>query len=924
MAAQLWAEALLFAHRLLFTQKLARLDHFGGGTPLLDRLACSDATIDRLRDELARACATLPVEDLGRIHEGLLELEPGITTEPMSRLRRGRLEVVVPAARGRLYRHARAPGSKIEWLEDIEPGRFHLRVGLGRKASGSYYTPRELVRSLVELALRPQIDARSPLDDPHPAALLELAVIDPAMGSGVFLIEACRVLADALLDACRRCLTRGEAARVHALPESELLLAALRVPGRARALCRRLVAMHCLYGVDRNALAVELCRLSLAIESYVDDLPLVSLDHRLVHGDALTGPSFAHMLTRPGDGSALDVALRRGLEAARMARDPALERVAAAWAGGAMLANERADVDAAYAWLVRSIVDGLTLEAPPEPLPDMLAVGRDAVVFELRFAERFSGARQGFDAILGNPPWDKLKCEAKRFGGSFDLSILDSERKSEWQPKFDALLEHDASARAAWQQLTRELGRMRSSCARLYMRTGFQVGALSISGDRDLYMLFLQRAAQLCAPTGRCALVLSGGLIKNPAAAPWRELLYTNCTAHYTGHFHNRNNLFEDLPAILEFCIVCFSPGFDAHARIAFGLDLDDFADLEPPRETFACTAGEAVARLGELLIPGRRVDLHVERASLAAFLSAYGLVFGADLHRTGCAAAFVPVRALVGEGEDVRRLPAAESVWQRSHAALRNARSIAPYTDTPPARRGRWNTDVDLLVRLGDPRVARIAERACHVRLAFRETCGSPKTNRRSMMAALLAPRNLCSHKLFVEQEPANRPNAHALVGLAVLNSYIVDALLRPRIQTSISKSLLATCDGPGPLEPAAAKFLAHAALRLSCNHDAFAPLWTEQLGRTVEWPVLEDDVRWPVRAAIDAVVARAYGLSREGYAELLASFDHRHAWTIALCLAAFDELAAGGIEAFARRHDPDHDVPLVGTPARPVIELL
>src|SRR5690606_39690489 len=104
---------------------------------------------------------------------------------------------------------------------------------------------------------------------------------------------------------------------VHALPASALLLAALSEPGRARALCRRLVAMHCLYGVDRNALAVELGRLSLAIESYVDELPLVSLDHRLVHGDALTGPSFAHMLPRPGDGPALAGGLRCRPAAAR-------------------------------------------------------------------------------------------------------------------------------------------------------------------------------------------------------------------------------------------------------------------------------------------------------------------------------------------------------------------------------------------------------------------------------------------------------------------------------------------------------------------------------------------------------------------------------------------------------------------------------
>lgn len=122
----------------------------------------------------------LDVEDLGRVYEALLELEPGITTEPMCRLRRQKLEVVVPVAQGGKYRQTsepvtRATGAssvgdsaedqddsvdedetprrgkktKVEWIEEIPPDRFYLRVGLGRKSTGSYYTPHSFVRFLV-------------------------------------------------------------------------------------------------------------------------------------------------------------------------------------------------------------------------------------------------------------------------------------------------------------------------------------------------------------------------------------------------------------------------------------------------------------------------------------------------------------------------------------------------------------------------------------------------------------------------------------------------------------------------------------------------------------------------------------------------------------------------------------------------------
>ena len=87
---------------------------------------------------------------------------------------------------------------------------------------------------------------------------------------------------------------------------------------RALAICRRLVAVHCLYGVDRNPLAVELAKLSLWLESYAEGLPLTFLDHRLVHGDSLAGPFFAQLASLPVGGGPLDPLLARGV-AARLA-----------------------------------------------------------------------------------------------------------------------------------------------------------------------------------------------------------------------------------------------------------------------------------------------------------------------------------------------------------------------------------------------------------------------------------------------------------------------------------------------------------------------------------------------------------------------------------------------------------------------------
>ncbi len=126
------AQAITLLDRLVWGEHAVAL--------LLDRLLW---TTPRGRSRERVHYGALDVEDLGRIYEALLELEPGITTAAMSRLRRGKREVIVQAERAARYRgaSANAGGTRVTWVEDIPAGRFFLRAGNGRKASGSYYTP---------------------------------------------------------------------------------------------------------------------------------------------------------------------------------------------------------------------------------------------------------------------------------------------------------------------------------------------------------------------------------------------------------------------------------------------------------------------------------------------------------------------------------------------------------------------------------------------------------------------------------------------------------------------------------------------------------------------------------------------------------------------------------------------------------------
>ena len=140
-----------------------------------------------------------------------------------------------------------------------------------RRRSGSHYTPRSLTEPIVSEALRPILERLGPT--PTPDAILELKVLDPAMGSGAFLVETCRQLAAKLVDAWS-----AHGTRLDLPPDEDELLHA-----------RRLIAQRCLYGVDRNPMAVDLARLSIWLATLARDHEFIFIDHALRHGDFLVG-----------------------------------------------------------------------------------------------------------------------------------------------------------------------------------------------------------------------------------------------------------------------------------------------------------------------------------------------------------------------------------------------------------------------------------------------------------------------------------------------------------------------------------------------------------------------------------------------------------------------------------------------------------
>jgi hypothetical protein len=175
------------------------------------------------------------------------------------------------------------------------PGSLYVTQALDRRASGTYYTPRELAEEVVRHTLDPIVYDPGPAQEADPAkwklrsahTLLELKVCDIAMGSGAFLVAACRYLAARLLEAWS---TDMPAAADYDRPTVTYPPVAVPAdPLEREALAHRLVAERCLYGVDKNPMAVEMAKVSLWLITLAKDRPFSFVDHALRAGDSLLG-----------------------------------------------------------------------------------------------------------------------------------------------------------------------------------------------------------------------------------------------------------------------------------------------------------------------------------------------------------------------------------------------------------------------------------------------------------------------------------------------------------------------------------------------------------------------------------------------------------------------------------------------------------
>jgi len=616
-------------------------------------------------------------EELGSVYESLLELVPEIDL----------------------------PARKFGFVGLTSEGST---AGNARKLSGSYYTPDSLVQELIKSALDPVIEQRLAAQPESPIeALLAIRVIDPACGSGHFLLAAARRLAETLAQLRATDGEQTEQGFRHALRE---------------------VVAKCIFGVDRNPMAIELARTALWLEGFEEGRPLGFLDHHLQVGDALLGLTDLKALElgiakdafKPLSGDDKDackqlsktnaVALK-DLEKKRNARafgqldvanatgngltelqaieglpENTTRQIAAKEAAyrvfleqakisrlahaadllvGAFLLPKREETEAN---IPTSATLYLTLLGDALPTAQLGALAaaqtacKDARVLHwpLAFPQVF--ANGGFDCVLGNPPWERIKLQEEEFFATRHRDVAQAKNKAERSQRIQWLSEgmlaqhlfpqheHPPHECEAEQRLYVEFisTRRTAEAASVFAHVkGVDGGRYPLTGvgDVNTYALFAETISQIAHASGRAGFIVPTGIATDDSTKAYFAYQTQKGRLVSLYDIENREKLFEAVDSRMKFCLltlgestsaefVCFATQVSqlADQRRRFRLTPEEFRLINPNTLTCPIFRSEQDASLTKKLY--RSAPVLIDEGRPAG--NPWGISFMTMLHMSG------------------------------------------------------------------------------------------------------------------------------------------------------------------------------------------------------------------------------------------------------------------------------------------------
>lgn len=530
----------------------------------------------------------LDVEELGSVYESLLDMHPYFTG-----------------------------------LNSDNP-TFHYDISLERKETGSYYTRKDLVEQLILSTLDPvlseRLKAAGPEREVRELAILDLKVCDPAAGSGHFLLAAARRLAIALSS-----VRRGDDQQ----PTRNEYQSALHD-----------VMEHCIYGVDLNPDAVELCQVSFWIEGHNPGTPLSFLSHKIRCGNSLIGvfdlaklrdgiPEDAYQ-QHTGDNNEIVKSVKKEnrnfqktrqqtlFQATRDRIDTNISRVREAYRDidqkGDLTIADRRDKEASYQAFKRDarlkhLYDACDLFTAAffqnfngpggyitsETLAMHLSEGCDekyiALARKLSRKQRFFhwplefpdvAEHGGFDVMVGKPPWEKIKLQEKEFFKTRDKEIAEAPNQAARRKLIKRLETNNPALFAAYRSALRD-----AEATSTFLR-GSGRFPLTAYGDINTYSIFSGIFNNHVRREGRSGFIVPTGIATDDGNKQFFANLIEEQRLVSLFDFENRNALFRDVHRSYKFSLLTLCGGDYKEPKFAFFLH--EVSDLQDDQRTFSLT----------------------------------------------------------------------------------------------------------------------------------------------------------------------------------------------------------------------------------------------------------------------------------------------------------------------------------------------
>ena len=490
-------------------------------------------------------------------------------------------------------------GSVYESLLDFSPEirlhgdsyQFYLIPGSDRKTTGSYYTPPSLVQQLINTTLEPIIlEKLNEVDKIK--ALLSLKIIDPSCGSGHFLLAAARRLGKEIAE-----LRSG-----HQQPEAEILRQSIRD-----------VIQNCIYGVDLNPLAVDLCKVALWLEGFCAGKPLTFLDHRIKCGNSLVGVLNLDCLQDgipdeafnpvAGDDKKLATQLKKNNKQQRgdtlqielsLFDDISNHRIAYVniWQElGEIHENTTLEVkqkhqkyyesrqnplwwqdySACNLWVAAFFMplttENLQLLPTTQGLKQVLngnlshqrmieAANKLSEKYRffhwcLEFPDVFDEG--GFDAVLGNPPWERIKLQQKEFFATRSIEISEAQNKAVREKLIQGLSAKDSALATAFAQ-----AKHGADAQSKFIRESGRFELTGV-GDINTYSVFAETARNLLNSKGRAGIIVPTGIATDDTCKKFFGDLIKKRNLASLYDFENKESLFPGVHSRMKFSLLAMT-----------------------------------------------------------------------------------------------------------------------------------------------------------------------------------------------------------------------------------------------------------------------------------------------------------------------------------------------------------------------------